>query len=56
MELADADVVIAPVVSPSGINDASGRELARRKGYDAAVAALPAVQAAIQAHSSVVEQ
>lgn len=55
-ELADADVVIAPAVSPGGINDASGQELARRKGYEAAMAALPAVQAAIRARSNACEQ
>lgn len=51
-EMADADVVIAPPVAPAGVSDAAGREQARRLGYEAATAALPALRAALQRHTS----
>lgn len=47
-ELADADVVIAPSIEPAGVDDAAGREEARRLGYEAATAALPVLLAILQ--------
>lgn len=47
-EAESADVLIAPVITPAGVGDAEERELARRLGHDAAVAALPALQAALR--------
>ncbi|WP_248112052.1 patatin-like phospholipase family protein [Ralstonia pseudosolanacearum] len=44
-ELVEADVVIAPVVSPAGAQDATGRERARQAGYDAAKSAAPQLEA-----------
>lgn len=52
-EAASADVLIAPPIAPAGIDDASGRELARRLGYEAAVAALPALYVALRPHGVV---
>lgn len=49
-EAASADVLIAPAVAPAGMDDAKGREDARRLGYAAAVAALPDLHAALQRH------
>lgn len=49
-EAASADVLIAPAIAPAGIDDAESRETARRRGYEAATAALPALQAALQRH------
>ncbi|SFD58416.1 patatin-like phospholipase family protein [Paracidovorax konjaci] len=42
-EAASADVLIAPAIAPAGVNDAPGRETARRLGYEAATAQLPAL-------------
>ncbi|MBO9687199.1 patatin-like phospholipase family protein [Roseateles chitosanitabidus] len=47
-EAGSADVLIAPAVAPAGIRDAEGRETARRRGYEAASAVLPAIRAAMQ--------
>lgn len=44
-ELVEADVVIAPSIAPAGIDDAQGRENARRLGYEAARAAIPILRA-----------
>jgi len=43
-----ADVLIAPAIAPAGMSDAEGRETARRRGYDATTAALPAIRAAMR--------
>lgn len=51
-ELASADVVIAPPVSPAAINDAASRERLRRLGYAAASEALPALRAALHEDSA----
>lgn len=40
-ETASADVLIAPAITPAGVDDAEGRETARRLGYEAAAAQLP---------------
>lgn len=50
-EAASADVLITPAVAPAGIDDAEGRETARRLGHEAAVAALPVLQAVLLRHS-----
>lgn len=49
-EAASADVLITPAIAPAGIDDAEGREAARRLGHAAAIAALPALQAALLRH------
>ncbi len=49
-EAASADVLIAPAVAPAGTDDAQGRETARRQGYEAATAQLPALRAVLQRH------
>ncbi|WP_019658624.1 hypothetical protein [Variovorax atrisoli] len=46
-ELVEADVVIAPSIAPAGIDDAQGRENARRLGYEAARAAIPILRACL---------
>jgi NTE family protein len=46
-ELAEADVLITPAVSPVGANDADGRERARQAGYDAAKSAAPQLKAVL---------
>lgn len=51
-EAESADILIAPAIEPPGIDDPAGRETARRRGYEAAVAALPALQAALGRHGS----
>ncbi|WCM92309.1 patatin-like phospholipase family protein [Acidovorax sp. NCPPB 2350] len=40
-ETSSADVLIAPAIALTGVNDAEGRETARRLGYEAAAAQLP---------------
>lgn len=47
-EAGSADVLIAPAIAPAGMGDAEGREAARRRGYEAATAALPAIRAAMR--------
>lgn len=47
-EAASADVLITPAIAPAGVDDAEGREVARRLGHAAAVAALPALQTALR--------
>ncbi|MEX3667516.1 hypothetical protein [Paraburkholderia phenoliruptrix] len=47
-ELAEADVLIAPAVSPAGAQDTAGRERARQAGYDAAKSAAPQVEALLR--------
>lgn len=47
-EAVSADVLIAPAIAPAGMSDAEGRETARRRGYEAATAALPAIRAAMR--------
>ncbi len=42
-----ADVLIAPAVSAARLGDAESRERARRLGYESAIAALPAIHAAL---------
>lgn len=54
-EAASADLLIAPAIAPAGVDDAEGRETARRLGYEAAVAALPALQAALLRYGTVDE-
>lgn len=49
-ETASADVLIAPAVVPAGTDDAQGREAARRQGYEAALAQLPALRSVLQRH------
>lgn len=49
-EAASADVLIAPAIAPAGVDDAEGRETARRLGYEAARATLPALQTTLQHH------
>jgi NTE family protein len=34
-EIGEADILIEPLVSPAGLNDAQGRERARKAGFDA---------------------
>ncbi|MGM3185878.1 patatin-like phospholipase family protein [Musicola paradisiaca] len=51
-ELAFADVVIAPSVSPASMNSADGREQARHAGYLAAKASLPALLRTLQTDAS----
>lgn len=46
-ELAMADVSITPAIAPAGMDDAAGRDAARQLGYEATVAALPALRAAL---------
>lgn len=46
-EMRGADVVLGPPVKRAGLHDAAGRELARRLGYEAAEAALPALRDAL---------
>lgn len=50
-EAESADVLIAPAITPARVGDAEGRELARRLGHEATVAALPALQAALKQRS-----
>ena len=52
-ELAEADVLIAPAVSPAGAQDAAGRERARQAGYDAARSAAPQLEALLRQRHSV---
>ena len=52
-EAASADVLIAPAIAPAGVEGAKGRETARRLGYEAALAALPALRAALRHHGVV---
>jgi len=47
-EAASADVLIAPAIVPAGVDDPQGRETARRRGYEAATAALPALRAVLR--------
>lgn len=47
-EAASADVLIAPAIAPAGMDDAEGRETARRLGHEAAVAQLPALLSVLQ--------
>jgi NTE family protein len=47
-ELAEADVLIAPAVSPAGAQDAAGRERAWQAGYDAAKSAAPQLEALLR--------
>lgn len=47
-EAASADVLVAPAIAPAGVDDAKGRETARRLGYEAAVAQLPALRSLLQ--------
>ncbi|WP_338300673.1 patatin-like phospholipase family protein [Pandoraea sputorum] len=47
-EAASADVLIAPAISPTGVDDAKGREIARRLGYEAAIAQLPKLMSILQ--------
>lgn len=47
-EVSEADVVIAPSVAPAAATDASARELARRAGYEAASAAMPALKKVLE--------
>ena len=54
-ETTSADVLIAPSVSPAGTDDAQGRERARRQGYEATVAQLPALRSALQRHGIAVQ-
>lgn len=49
-EAASADVLIAPAIALAGVDEAEGRETARRLGYDAARDALPALWTALQHH------
>lgn len=49
-ETASADVLIAPAIISAGPDDAAGREAARQQGYEAAVAALPTLSAALRHH------
>jgi NTE family protein len=49
-EAASADVLIAPAITPAAADDAVGREEARRRGYDATIAALPLLQAVLRRH------
>ncbi|RQR78990.1 patatin [Burkholderia sp. Bp8977] len=49
-EAASADVLIAPPIAPAGMDDAEGRETARRLGYEAVVAQLPAIRSVLQRH------
>jgi len=49
-ETSSADVLIAPAITPAGITDSEARETARRLGYEAAIAALPAMKVALQHH------
>lgn len=51
-ELATADLLIAPPIAPAGIDDAAGREAARKLGYEAAREALPALRAILARQSS----
>lgn len=44
-ELAEADILITPAVSPAGADDAAGRALARKAGYRATMAAAPQLKA-----------
>jgi NTE family protein len=55
-EIDDADVLIAPVVSPAGVNDAAGRERARLAGYDAAKAAESRWQAVMAGRTRVLDK
>ncbi|HDV6325025.1 TPA: patatin-like phospholipase family protein [Burkholderia cenocepacia] len=52
-ELAEADVLIAPAVSPAGAQDAAGRERARQAGYDAAKSAAPQLEALLRRRQQV---
>lgn len=52
-ELAEADVLIAPAVSPAGAADTAGRERARQAGYDAAKSAAPQVEALLRQRQQV---
>ena len=47
-ELAEAEVLIAPAVSPAGAQDAAGMERARQAGYDAAKSAAPQLEALLR--------
>lgn len=47
-EAGSADVLIAPAIAPAGMSDAEGRETARRRGYEAATAAMPTIRAAMR--------
>lgn len=47
-ELSSADVLIAPAIAPAGVDDAEGRETARRLGYEAAAAQLPELLSVLQ--------
>lgn len=47
-EAALADVLIAPAIVPAGLDDAEGRETARRLGHEAAAAQLPALRSVLQ--------
>lgn len=51
-ETASADVLIAPAITSAGLDDAAGREAARQQGYEAAVAALPTLSAALRHHGA----
>lgn len=53
-ELAEADVLIAPAVSPAGAQDAAGRERVRQAGYDAAKSAAPQLEALLRQWQQVV--
>jgi NTE family protein len=55
-EIDNADVLIAPVVSPAGVNDAVGRERARLAGYDAAKAAASRWQAVMASKTWVLDK
>ncbi len=54
-EADSADVLIALAITPAGIGDVAGREVARRQGYEATVAALPTLRAALQRRGVVME-
>ncbi|MCA0175962.1 MAG: patatin-like phospholipase family protein [Proteobacteria bacterium] len=54
-EAASADVLIAPAIAPAGVDDAEGRETARRLGYEAAIAQLPALRAVLGRHGPMVD-
>ncbi|WP_323883446.1 patatin-like phospholipase family protein [Aeromonas caviae] len=54
-EAESADVLLTPAAKPAGINDAEGREMARRLGYQAVVETLPAIRSALR-HISLAEK
>lgn len=53
-EAASADVLIAPAIAPAGVDDAEGRETARRLGYEAAAAQLPKLLSVLQQRGTAV--